>query len=174
MTSRIRPSFDEYFMMMAFCVSARSDDQFIQHGAVIVDRDTHYIIGTGYNGTIRGLDETKVDLSNRDLRRAWMIHAEENAILNCAKHPSSLKNGAIIYITGKPCVNCLQRLINFGISEIVMVDRLGSITENDETEAMRQKLIKMSRCTMRSIEVNGDIVKDLVGKLVWDLGNGKK
>ena len=148
----IRPSFDEYFMNIALDVSLRSDDPDIQHGAVIVSKN-NYIIGTGYNATIKGSDPSKIPYLNRDKKRLWMIHAEENAILNSSINPNNI-NGAKIYVTAKPCVNCLQRIINFGINEIYYIDRNGSITENEETEQMRNDLITMSGISMIKIDID--------------------
>lgn len=137
--SQPRPAWDEYFLMLSFDVSLRSEDPDIKHGAIIVD-EHHHIIGTGYNGPIKGSDNAQIPLNIRDEKRKWMIHAEENAILNSTKR----SNNTTIYVTGQPCNNCLQRIINFGIKKIVMADRVGSITENQETSLMRDKIINMS------------------------------
>lgn len=140
----MRPTWDEYFMNIAFCVSLRSDDPDIQHGAVIVDHHNH-IVGTGYNATIKGSDPEIVPYSIRDEKRKWMIHAEENAILNCSRESGSRR----LYVTGVPCVNCLQRIVNFGIGEVIYARRAGSITENEETARMRDSIIQMSRIVVR-------------------------
>jgi dCMP deaminase len=148
-----KPTFDEYFLMLAFDVSSRSDDPNIRHGAVIVTHQNH-IIGSGYNATIRGANESKIPYELRDKKRLWMIHAEENAILNCTVNPLTLVNGAKIYVTGLPCVNCLQRVINFGITEIYHAKRIGSIKENDDTEKMRKDILEMSKIKVCEIELN--------------------
>lgn len=158
-----RPTFDEYFLNIAFDVSLRSDDPNIRHGAVIVTNQNH-IIGTGYNATIRGSDKTKIPYHIRDKKRLWMIHAEENAILNSAINPLAI-GGAKIYVTGLPCVNCLQRVINFGISEIIYAGRIGSITENEETDRMRKDLISMSKIKIREISLNNMWLKRAVDSL---------
>lgn len=158
-----RPTFDEYFLNIAFNVSLRSDDPNIRHGAVIVNRQNH-IIGTGYNATIRGSDKSKIPYNIRDKKRLWMIHAEENAILNCTVNPLTI-GGAKLYVTGLPCVNCLQRVINFGIFEIIHASRAGSITENEETQKMRQDLISMSRIKISEISLNNVWLKKAVDSL---------
>jgi deoxycytidylate deaminase len=130
--------------MIAHVVSLRSDDRFIKHGAVIVSNLSKHIIGTGYNCTMRGANTNIIDLNDRDSRRPFMIHAEENAILNCTKNPAELSDGATIYITGTPCNNCLQRIINFGINTVIFTKRQGSIKEEDEREKKdRLKIIRM-------------------------------
>lgn len=150
-TPIIRPTFDEYFLNLAFNVSLRSDDPDIRHGAIIVNNQNH-IIGTGYNATIKGSDPNIIPYNTRDKKRLWMIHAEENAMLNCLVNPNNI-GGAKIYVTGKPCVNCLQRLVNFGISEIFYAKRAGTITENSETEEMRQDIINMSGILVTELDL---------------------
>lgn len=145
-----RPSWDEYFLSLAFNVSLRSEDPNIKHGAVLVN-EYNQIIGTGYNGPIKGSINDLIPLHIRDEKRKWMIHAEENCILNTTQNPSERGNGCRIYVTGLPCNNCLQRIINFGIKQIIMSDRMGSITENDDTKIMRDKLISMSKTEIKVI-----------------------
>lgn len=144
-----RPSWDEYFLLISFIVSLRSQDPNIQHGAIIVD-DLNHIIGTGYNGPIKSSKDNIIPWNNRDEKRKWMIHAEENCILNCTKTVSS-NNNFKMYITGLPCNNCLQRIINFGVKRIIIADRKGSITENHESEQMRKLLIDMSGIEVKVI-----------------------
>jgi deoxycytidylate deaminase len=137
-----RPSWDEYFLMLSFDVARRSEDPDIHHGAIIVNNN--YIIGTGYNATIKASDKTKIPLNIRDKKRPWFIHAEENAILNCHLNPNLTDSLTTIYVTGLPCCPCLQRVINFGIKRIVYADRSGTITENEQSAIMREQIISMS------------------------------
>lgn len=147
-----RPSFVEYFLIIASDLSLRSDDPNIRHGAVITTMDNN-IIGTGYNGTIQKSNLENIPLNIRDKKRKYMIHAEENAILNCMVNPKTI-GGAKIFVTGLPCVNCLQRIVNFNIKEIFYADRLGSITEDDESNFMRQNILEMSPIKITKVETN--------------------
>lgn len=142
-----RPSWDIYFLNITIAISHRSEDPNIKHGAVIVDNRNH-IIGTGYNAFISGGDKNIIPVYNREEKRKWVIHAEENALLNCS---SLNKDNCKIYITGEPCNNCLQRIINFGIRDIVIIDRVGSITENDETRNMKNLILEMSKVNIKRI-----------------------
>jgi dCMP deaminase len=137
-----RPSWDEYFLMFACTASVRSEDPDIKHGAVIVNQ-YNQIIGTGYNGPIKGSDNSVIPFAIRDQKRKWMIHAEENAILNVTQSYAERGPLCRLYVTGQPCNNCLQRIINFGVTTIIMADRMGSITENEESAAMRRELVRM-------------------------------
>lgn len=138
-----RPNFDKYFLNIAKTVSTRSEDVFIKHGAILVDSNNH-IIGTGYNGLTVGFDRSLIDIHNRDERRPYMVHAEQNALLNSVLRPSY----STMYITGEPCVNCLLSMINFGVNRICYFDLIGSITENEKTKEIKNNLLKSS-----SIEV---------------------
>lgn len=52
------------------------------------------------------------------ISHCWAIHAEENAIIQAARHGISIK-GSILFCTNKPCHHCLQMCINAGITEVV-------------------------------------------------------
>ena len=159
-----RPSWDEYFLLISFIVSLRSQDPNIKHGAIVVDENNH-IIGTGYNGPIKLSDDSVIPWYDRDEKRKWMIHAEENCLLNCTK-PSSMNNDFKMYITGTPCNNCLQRIINFGIRKIIIADRKGSITENVESEKMRKALIAMSKLDVNIISISNFWLQTYAGGVI--------
>jgi len=159
MPLRSRPSWDEYFLLLACTVSLRSEDPDIQHGAVIVNQYNH-IIGTGYNGPVKGSDNSVIPFGVRDEKRKWMIHAEENAMLNVTQSSSERGLSCRLYVTGLPCNNCLQRMINFGIRTIVMAERMGSITENEESAAMRRELVRMAGIKVESVPTTNPWIRD--------------
>ncbi len=124
----MRPSWDEYFMRMAYLVSTRSTCTRRKVGAVIV-KDKR-ILATGYNGPPKGLahcdvtgcirEELNVPSGERhELCRG--LHAEQNAIIQAAVHGVSIR-GATIYVTNHPCVVCAKMLINAEIKEIVYAE----------------------------------------------------
>jgi dCMP deaminase len=154
-----RPSWDEYFLLLACTVSLRSEDPDIKHGAVIVNEYNH-IIGTGYNGPVKGSDNSVIPFHVRDEKRKWMIHAEENAMLNVTQSSSERGSSCRLYVTGRPCNNCLQRMINFGIRFVVMADRPGSITEDEASARMREELLRMSGVEMKRVPVSNPWIRD--------------
>ena len=120
-----RPGFEEYFMNIVDDVSKRSTCLRRQLGAVIV-KDKR-IIATGYNGAPRNLphcldigclrDELKIESGTRhEICRA--VHAEQNAVLQCAAHGVSCE-GATVYTSSSPCKICAKILINSGIRRVV-------------------------------------------------------
>ena len=116
----MRLSWDEYFMKISNLVATRSTCNKIAVGCVIT-KDCR-IIGTGYNGAPIGLphciDEGCIEIDKHCIRS---LHAEVNAILQCAMHGISTR-GSIIYVTHLPCWHCSLMLINAGISKIIYVN----------------------------------------------------
>ncbi|MBS4868958.1 MAG: dCMP deaminase family protein [Eubacterium sp.] len=121
-----RISWDEYFMSMAELASKRSSCLRRQVGAVIVKNNQ--VLATGYNGAPKGLPnccdlgkclrkEMGIPSGERqELCRA--VHAENNAITQCAVNGVSCKGGTL-YVTASPCIMCTKQLINAGIIRIV-------------------------------------------------------
>lgn len=76
-----KPSWDDFYMALAYTVAQRSVDESTVHGACLVSKD-HRLLSIGYNGPIRGSDPLKKDLKDRPNKYWMMIHAEENCIIN--------------------------------------------------------------------------------------------
>lgn len=114
-------SWDSMFMGVALLAAARSKDRKTQNGACIVS-DQNRILGVGYNGLPRGCDDgDPVYWADRDdepflSKHNYVVHAEINAILNCAMLPVT---GSRIYTTQFPCPQCAQAIIQAGITTVV-------------------------------------------------------
>jgi len=119
-----RPSFDDYFLMIATVVGMRSTCARRQVGCVITDRH-NVIIGTGYNGIARGLPHC-IDnscpganlKSGTGLDLCEAIHAEQNALINCDKHLEIYN----LYCTHSPCIHCTKLLMNTPTQRIVFIE----------------------------------------------------
>ena len=107
-----RLSWDNYFMSIAFLISSRSSCDRLHVGCVLV-KDTR-IISVGYNGFLPKLPHTS---HVRDGHEQATVHAEQNAITDCAKRGVSTNN-ATAYITHYPCINCCKILCASGIKNI--------------------------------------------------------
>jgi dCMP deaminase len=111
-----RISWNEYFMAQSELLALRSTCTRLAVGATIV-RDKRIIAG-GYNGSIAGgvhcIDEGCYVIDNHCVRT---IHAEMNAILQCAKFgvPTA---GADIYVTHFPCLQCCKAIVQAGIKTV--------------------------------------------------------
>jgi dCMP deaminase len=115
-----RPSWTNYFLGLAFLVSERSEDPDTHHGTILTDRHNH-IIGTGYNSLPRGISKGLI-ANTRPKKYERMIHSEENALLNKTLDPWLIPSGAVAYITGKPCLRCLDRLWNAHVTTLFCAD----------------------------------------------------
>lgn len=118
MTSR--PSWDEYFMLLAQTTKLRSSCLRAQVGAVLVVE--RQIIATGYNGAPAGTPNClEVGCQLIDNHCLRTVHAEQNAITQVAKRGAS-SSGSILYCTHRPCIHCTKLLINAGVSKIVYAE----------------------------------------------------
>jgi len=120
----MRPTWDEYFLKMAEVVATRATCDRKHVGAVIV-RDNHPI-ATGYNGSPPGLahcDEVGHLLREVDGRMSCFrtTHAEQNAV-NTAARFGHRTEGATIYVTAQPCLNCAKAIITAGIRRVVWAE----------------------------------------------------
>ncbi|MDQ0224801.1 ComE operon protein 2 [Metabacillus niabensis] len=111
-----RISWDQYFMSQSHLLALRSTCTRLAVGATIV-RDKRIIAG-GYNGSIAGgvhcSDEGCYVIDNHCVRT---IHAEMNALLQCAKFGVPTE-GAEIYVTHFPCLQCCKAIIQSGIKTV--------------------------------------------------------
>ena len=113
----IPPSWDERFMKQVYFVAECSKDPRTKIGAVLV-KDKN-IIATGYNGFPRGVSDNKDRYLDKNIKYKMVAHAEDNAILTCARLGISTLN-SILYTNGIPCNTCTISLIQGGIKEIVV------------------------------------------------------
>ncbi|MFO8144601.1 MAG: cytidine/deoxycytidylate deaminase family protein [Candidatus Syntrophosphaera sp.] len=124
-----RPSWQEYFMKMAYLVSTRSTCLRRKVGAVIVK--DNQILSTGYNGAPKGVPHcAEVGC----LRAAYSVpsgqmhelcrgvHAEQNAIIQAGLNGSSTRGGTL-YCTHQPCSICAKMIINAEIKTIYIAER---------------------------------------------------
>ena len=116
-TDSARPSWDDYFIKIAFDVAERSTCDRAHVGAVVV-RDRR-ILTTGYNGAPAGLahcDEVGHLLIDGHCVRT--LHAEQNAIIQAALHGVNTAESTV-YVTHQPCLTCAKMIINAGIRRAV-------------------------------------------------------
>ncbi|MBO5780242.1 MAG: dCMP deaminase family protein [Muribaculaceae bacterium] len=85
-----------------------------QVGAIIV-KDS-MIISDGFNGTPSGFENVCEDESNHT--KPYVLHAEANAITKVARSNNS-SEGATLYVTASPCIECAKLIIQAGISRVV-------------------------------------------------------
>ena len=111
-----RPSWQEYFKQIVTVTSSRSPCKRLQVGCLMV-KDNR-IISQGYNGFLPGCPHESKVVDNHEQAT---VHAEQNAITDCAKRGVSC-NGSDAYITHYPCVNCMKLLCASGIKNIYYIN----------------------------------------------------
>lgn len=109
-TERNRPSWDEYGMLLAYAAAERSPDPHVSVGAAAFRKDRS-TVSTGYNGALSG---TEIDWSDRDARRPFVEHAEQNCLKYAQKGEAHY-----LYVTMLPCAACLERAKAYEVKEII-------------------------------------------------------
>ena len=107
---------DEYFLAIAFLVARKSKDPSTKTGCV-VQKDKR-ILTTGYNGFPRGCPDDDELYADRDYKYPNVVHCDRNAVFAASYQGVSLQ-GATMYLTGPPCTNCVQAIIQSGIVRVV-------------------------------------------------------
>jgi len=123
----IRPSWDEYFLSLLEPLGRRGTCDRGYSGSVIVSSE-NTILATGYVGSPPGqphcddvghlMKTVTDDEGNSSQHCVRTLHAEENAILQCAKDGIKIE-GARVYCKMVPCYNCAMRIVRVGIKKVI-------------------------------------------------------
>ena len=105
---------DLRYLKMARIWAQNSYCQRRQVGALVVKDGM--IISDGYNGTPSGFENICEDENN--VTKPYVLHAEANAITKLARSNNN-SEGATIYITASPCIECAKLIIQAGIKRVV-------------------------------------------------------
>ena len=89
-----------------------------QVGALVVK--DKMIISDGYNGTPSGFENICEDESGTTV--PYVLHAEANAITKLARS-SNNSDGATLYVTASPCIECSKLIIQAGIRRVVYAEK---------------------------------------------------
>jgi len=108
---------DQRYLKMALIWAQNSYCKRRQVGALLVK--DKMIISDGYNGTPSGFENNCEDQNN--LTFPYVLHAEANAITKVAKSNNS-SEGATLYVTSSPCIECSKLIIQAGIKRVVFYD----------------------------------------------------
>lgn len=105
---------DKRYLRMAAIWAENSYCRRRQVGALIVKEKM--IISDGYNGTPSGFENVCED--ENGLTKPYVLHAEANAITKIARSGNN-SDGAILYVTDAPCIECSKLIIQAGIRRVV-------------------------------------------------------
>ena len=108
--------FDQRYIEMAEIWAKNSYCKRRQVGALLVKNNM--IISDGYNGTPSGFENV---CEENGVTKPYVLHAEANAISKVAKSGNS-SEGATLYVTASPCIECAKLIIQSGIKRVVYKD----------------------------------------------------
>jgi len=117
MTTQKQRLLDQRYLKMADIWAQNSYCKRRQVGALIVK--DKMIISDGYNGTPSGFENVCEDENNKT--KPYVLHAEANAITKVAKSGNS-SDGATLYVTSSPCLECSKLIIQAGIKRVVFTE----------------------------------------------------
>lgn len=151
-------NFDKKYMQMAKIWASNSYAKRTKVGALIVKDGM--IISDGFNGTPKGFendceeivpcDHSCINLFDHDCAtckehklktKPYVLHAEANAILKVSKSTNSTE-GATLYCTMAPCLECAKLIIQAGISKIVYSE---PYRDTSGLELLKRANIKISQ-----------------------------
>jgi dCMP deaminase len=151
-----RIPWNQYFMLQAVLLSMRSTCERLSVGAILV-RDRRIIAG-GYNGSVSGdvhcIDEGCYLVDGHCLRT---IHAEMNAVLQCAKFGAATE-GAEIYVTDFPCLQCTKMLLQAGIKKIYYL-------RNYHNDDYAVRLMKLKKVAAEQVKIENRYLASLHSQL---------
>ena len=150
-------TWDSYFMTMSYLVSMKSKDPRTRVGAIIVGKGRE-IISTGYNGMPRGYKDTEERYNDKNHKYMAVVHAEENAILHCARIGVTARSCSL-YVPWIPCSRCAKMIIQVGIKEVIYDPYFPANKNKDskwwETMNLTQAMFEETNVRMR--EVDGEL-----------------
>ena len=117
MDKKKRLSWDEYFTKMVLVSAEKSPCERLQVGCILID-DNNRILAHGYNGFFPKCPHISIV---RDAHEQATVHAEQNAIADCAKR-GVICDGATLYVTHYPCLICTRLLLASGIKQIKYIN----------------------------------------------------
>ena len=118
----MRPDFPTWALGLAKAASVRSEDPYVQVGAVALQFDWT-VLGIGYNGLPPKVDMPDTWWADRNGRRPFMIHAEVNALRTV--NTTTNNGGLRIVTTHIPCATCMSMIGSYGVNLVLYEQQLG-------------------------------------------------
>ncbi len=112
----VNDKWHQRFLSLADSIATWSKDPSRGVGAVIVS-PMRQVLATGYNGLPRGFEDNDERLQ-RPVKYDLIVHAEMNAIIQCARNGVS-PVGATMYSSFSPCIHCSLTIVQAGITKVV-------------------------------------------------------
>ena len=113
-----KAALDRRYARMALIWAENSYCERRKVGALVVKNNM--IISDGYNGTPTGFENICEDENNTS--KPYVLHAEANAITKLARSSNS-SEGATLYVTASPCIECAKLIIQSGIKRVIYTEQ---------------------------------------------------
>jgi dCMP deaminase len=136
---------DQRYLKMAMIWAQNSYCKRRQVGALLVKEKM--IISDGYNGTPSGFENICEDEDDRT--KPYVLHAEANAITKVAKSGNS-SEGATMYVTSSPCLECSKLIIQAGIKRVVFTE---SYRLDDGINLLKRAGIEVKQVELEKVKV---------------------
>lgn len=145
------------YMLSAILWSKEGEDPSTQVGACIVNKDGNIITGGCNNPSEQweGKFPYKTDVPEEYNKYSYIIHAEMNGIFNY-KGPIKDLEGATMYVTLFPCINCAKLIATSKIKKVVYLHD----TRKDSTDNFMAKVL-LSRCGIEYEEFDKTLLKGI-------------
>ncbi len=164
--STTQAQWDDYFLKISETVALKSKDPSSQMGCVIVDKNKR-VVSVGFNGLVRGADESKMTLSERPMKYHFVIHSEMNALIYARQD----LEGCTLYNRVATCDNCLKHCLQAGIKRFVYrelrvhshsTDPSKSMTNVETDEAVIRLLASMPEVETLNLSNGKTYVQDIL------------
>jgi dCMP deaminase len=133
----------KHWLKIALVTSELSKDPSTKVGAVVVTPDNRQC-SLGYNGFADGIEDLEERWNNRPVKYEFVIHAEENAILNS---PFDTK-GCTLFCTHRCCHKCMARIVRSGIKKVYYLKDYANINHLDIIDAHAKMLDEIRQVTL--------------------------
>ena len=166
----VPPSWDVWFMRMAYHAATKSKDTKTKIGAVIVGPQNEFI-SLGFNGLPRKVNDNVPDRYERPRKYLFFEHAERNAIYTLPRIGANIPAGSKMYTNGIPCADCGRGIIQANISEVIVHDPFEMISRHlynnwtessDATSEMFQEAGVKVRSIYEFLGVQGYVNKRII------------
>jgi dCMP deaminase len=157
---------EERFLREVYLVAEQSRDPRTKIGAIIVkDGD---IISSGFNNFPRKVKDLESRYLDKELKRQFVVHAEANAVHNCARKGMSCLGG-IMYTQGVPCSECAKVIIQGGISKVIIHNEwphLNNIDSWRKSNDLTLTMFKEAGVVIESIAIKLNLLGHLDGERI--------
>ena len=143
---------NNYFKQAAV-VAENSPDLQTKVGCLLINKRTGAVLAASYNGFIRGGPDDKLPKTRPD-KYDYIIHAEQNAIYNCARHGINTSD-CFLVVTLSPCINCARAAFQSGIDVIYFHEEYKDFQSQLDMDDLDIKLEKIDIFTKITLSTKG-------------------